>query len=47
MPIEKDLSVRLFEKVGRKMLLTSAGREFLPYVNEVLGVVDKTSYFKS
>ncbi len=42
--IEKELSVELFEKVGRKMVLTSAGKEFIPRVNEVLEAVNKLHY---
>ncbi len=42
--LEKELSVKLFEKVGRKMVLTSAGKEFIPRVNEVLEAVDKLHY---
>ncbi len=42
--IEKELSVKLFEKLGRKMVLTSAGKEFIPRVNEVLEAVDKLHY---
>ncbi len=43
--IEHELSVKLFEKVGRKMSLTAAGKELIPYVNDVLGAVDKLTYF--
>ncbi len=42
--LERELSIKLFEKVGRKMVLTSAGKEFIPRVNEVLGAVDKLHY---
>ncbi len=42
--LERELSVKLFEKVGRKMVLTYAGREFIPRVNEVLGAVGKLYY---
>ncbi len=42
--IEQELSVKLFEKVGRKMVLTSAGKEFLPRANEVLEAVNKLRY---
>lgn len=44
--LEKELSVSLFEKVGRKMILTSAGQELIPYVNEILGAVNKLDYFE-
>ncbi len=42
--LERELSIKLFEKVGRKMVLTSAGKEFIPRVNEVLGAIDKMHY---
>ncbi len=42
--LEQELSIQLFEKVGRKMVLTSAGREFIPRANEVLSAVDKLHY---
>ncbi len=42
--LEQELSVRLFEKIGRKMVLTSAGKEFIPRVNEVLEAVKKLNY---
>lgn len=44
--LEKELSVSLFEKVGRKMVLTSAGQRLIPYVKEILGAVDKLDYFE-
>lgn len=43
--LEKELGVDLFEKVGRKMMLTSAGKEFIPYVENVFGAVEKMKYF--
>ncbi len=43
--LEQELSIKLFEKVGRKMVLTSAGKEFIPRVKEVLEAVDKLHYF--
>ncbi|WP_130863340.1 LysR family transcriptional regulator [Bacilliculturomica massiliensis] len=39
--LERELSVRLFEKIGRKMALTKAGENLIPYVNEVLLSVEK------
>lgn len=42
--LEQELSVQLFEKVGRKMVLTSAGRELLPRVDEVFSAVNKLHY---
>lgn len=42
--LEKELSVDLFEKVGRKMVLTSAGKDLIPHVNEIFNAVDKLNY---
>lgn len=45
--LEKAVGVSLFEKVGRRMVLTRAGEEFIPYVDEVLASVDKLKNFKT
>ncbi|MCD8368915.1 MAG: LysR family transcriptional regulator [Clostridiales bacterium] len=42
--LERELSVRLFEKIGRRMVLTAAGKELIPHVNEVFQTVDKLHY---
>ncbi|MCD7885546.1 MAG: LysR family transcriptional regulator [Lachnospiraceae bacterium] len=42
--LEQELSVSLFEKIGRKMVLTAAGRELIPHVDEVFQAVDKLYY---
>lgn len=34
--LEEELSLKLFEKIGRRMELTQAGKEILPYVNMIL-----------
>ncbi|HBI7177715.1 TPA: LysR family transcriptional regulator [Listeria monocytogenes] len=34
--LEQELSLKLFEKLGRKMQLTTAGKNLLPYVENVL-----------
>lgn len=34
--LEAELSIKLFEKIGRKMILTDAGKKILPYVDVVL-----------
>ena len=39
--LEQELSVKLFEKIGRKMVLTQAGHELLPYVDTVLQSVEQ------
>ncbi len=43
--LEQELSARLFEKIGRKMVLTKAGEHLIPYVEEVLSSVDKLRCF--
>ncbi len=44
--LEEEFSTKLFEKVGRKMVLTSAGEAFIPYVDEILDAVGKLNYFE-
>ena len=39
--LEQELSVRLFEKIGRRMILTKVGENLIPYVDEVLLSVEK------
>lgn len=34
--LEEELSIKLFEKIGRKMELTQAGKDILPYIDTVL-----------
>jgi DNA-binding transcriptional LysR family regulator len=34
--LEQELSVKLFEKIGRKMVITQAGKEVLPYIETIL-----------
>ena len=43
--LEQELSVPLFEKIGRNMALTSAGKRFIPYADEVLSAVEKLNSF--
>ena len=45
--LEHELSTSLFEKIGRKMVLTKAGEQFLPYVDEVLKSVGKLRCFEN
>lgn len=44
--LEQELSARLFEKIGRKMVLTKAGERLIPYVDEILQSVDKLRFFE-
>lgn len=39
--IEKELFAPLFEKIGRRMVLTKAGENLVPYVNEVLSSFER------
>jgi DNA-binding transcriptional LysR family regulator len=32
--LEQELSIKLFEKIGRNMVLTSLGKELMPYAVE-------------
>ena len=34
--LEKDLDVRLFERIGRKVTITQAGRQLLQHTNVIL-----------
>lgn len=45
--LELELSAKLFEKIGRRMMLTKAGEHLVPYVREVLSSVDKMRCFES
>lgn len=44
--LEQELSIKLFEKIGRKMQLTQAGSEILPYVDIILQNVELLENFK-
>jgi DNA-binding transcriptional LysR family regulator len=39
--LEQVLSIKLFEKIGRNMVLTDLGKELIPYANELLDTVRK------
>ena len=39
--LEQELSVKLFEKIGRKMVITQAGKDVLPYVDAILQNVEQ------
>lgn len=45
--LEKELGAPLFEKIGRNMTLTAAGRRRLPYVQEVLTAADRLKNFET
>lgn len=45
--LEQELAVKLFERVGRRMVLTKAGEQLQPYVNEVLTSIERLYCFKN
>jgi DNA-binding transcriptional LysR family regulator len=45
--LEQELSVQLFEKIGRYMVLTKAGTQLIPYVDDVLASVQKMRHFEN
>lgn len=44
--LEQELSATLFQRIGRRMVLTQAGEKLVPYVEEVLGAVDRLRDFQ-
>lgn len=45
--LERELSATLFEKSGRRMVLTKAGEAFIPYVNEVFAALDRMQNYQT
>jgi Transcriptional regulator len=45
--LERELSVKLFERVGRRMMPTKAGEQLCPYVRDVLSSVDRMRCFEN
>jgi len=43
--LEQELSIKLFERIGRKMILTQAGRDIMPYVDSILLSAEQLSNF--
>lgn len=43
--LENELGVRLFERVGRRMALTQAGREAMPLIDDVLASAERLTTF--
>lgn len=39
--LEQECGVTLFEKIGRRMILTDAGKAMMPYVNETIEAYEK------
>lgn len=44
--LEDEFSIRLFEKVGRRMELTQAGKDILPYAAQILQNVEQIANYK-
>lgn len=44
--LEQEFSVKLFERIGRKMHLTQAGKEILPYIDTILQNIEYLKNFK-
>ena len=45
--LEAELSVRLFDKIGRRMVLTKAGESLVSYVEDALEAVDRLRSFNT
>ena len=45
--LEQELNTKLFEKLGRHMVLTKAGEQLIPYVNKVLDSVNQMRNFEN
>lgn len=45
--LEQELSAKLFERIGRRMVLTKAGERLIPYVEDVLNSVDRLQNFEA
>lgn len=43
--LERELSVKLFERIGRQMVLSQAGRDLLPYVENILRSVEQIEHY--
>ncbi len=43
--LEQELEIPLFEKVGRRMVLTQAGRDLIPYVDDTLSSWERLMNF--
>lgn len=42
--LEVDLGTKLFEKLGRKMILTNAGKKLLPLTNDLINLMEKIDH---
>jgi DNA-binding transcriptional LysR family regulator len=39
--LEEELGIRLFDRLGKRVVLTDAGRQLLRYADQILGLVDE------
>lgn len=44
--LENELSIKLFEKIGRKMELTQAAKDVLPFIEAILNNVEQLNNYK-
>lgn len=44
--LESELSIKLFEKIGRKMELTQAAKDVLPFIEAILNNVERLNNYK-
>ncbi|OBZ14707.1 LysR family transcriptional regulator [Bacillus sp. FJAT-27264] len=43
--LEQELNVKIFEKIGRKMVLTQAGKEILPLIDNIIKSTEQISNY--
>lgn len=43
--LEQELNVKLFEKIGRKMVMTQAGKDIMPYIETILDTACQLSNY--
>lgn len=43
--LEQELSIKLFEKIGRKMVITQAGKDVLPYIDTIIQSIEQLENF--
>lgn len=45
--LEEELALKLFEKIGRRMELTQAGKDIMPYIDMILQGAEQIRKFES
>ena len=43
--LERELNIKLFEKIGRKMVMTQAGKDIMPYIETILDTTCQLSNY--